>query len=765
MQRPGSYPLGVTPDNLIHTPRNTNLMESLRYLDFVRMAEEGTKTMRRAMRDTGLPPPAYSPPGLDRVTCTLFNNIDERLKARTDPATRARIAPTTVVPNIFPLRIRSAFETDPNAPFAEEAGRPTFYEVRTALPGALRAAGFRVDSFTGLKAVDFADEHIVPALSKSKLAAIYPGINFRLLELDNSFYLVLEHTVEVRNRANASRVMHALPWLRLDNRRRCFVRRDAGWTPGYIIEALNGSCLVELKKEGRTSLDVIKVDASTVIPNLNTNSELTALLQAEGVQVQLIQEVRKASLTAVEDAPRRRFEQVRKIAERLARRVFPLVVGPHEIELSTTSVEINQPPLLMGSKIRDPKAQFDSKGLRQEEDILRGLTTFGSFQKPQVEIPIVVVCPASWASNMQALIKRLQQGHQRYRGMETTFGVRLGTVTTVISETHEYETKTIEAIAQLPRDSRTVFIVFAPERGVSRANYDSSYYRLKRILLEAGYPSQMVDEETLENPQWKDLNFALDVFAKAGFVPWVLSEGMPSADLFIGLSSSVINHKGQRRRVTGYANVFDDFGRWLFYQGASESVPYENRNAMFADLLGGITREYQAKRRKLQRVHIHHSAKVRREDRDKIARGVLSEAPDAEISFVHVNEHNAFRLFDESPQGDGAAERGTWVILTPNSFMMVTTGPNPVGQKYLGTPRPLEIRVNRVGAKGKLDLAIYAQHILSLTRLNWASTRSFCHSPITIKFADDIAYLINVFLATEPGFRLHDSLRNTPWFL
>jgi len=54
----------------------------------------------------------------------------------------------------------------------------------------------------------------------------------------------------------------------------------------------------------------------------------------------------------------------------------------------------------------------------------------------------------------------------------------------------------------------------------------------------------------LEHPEWKDYNFALDVFAKTGFVPWVLSEGMPNADLFIGLSSTRVLpiHAAFRRR-------------------------------------------------------------------------------------------------------------------------------------------------------------------------------------------------------------------------
>jgi predicted HTH transcriptional regulator len=761
---PGSYPLGVTPDNLIHTPRNTNLMEAMRYVNFVRMTEEGIARMRQAMRNAGLPPPRFSPPELDRVTCTLLNNIDQRVKARADLATHARITPTTVTSNVYPLDIRSFFTTEPDAPFAEEAGRPTFGEIRRALHEALTAANFRVDSFAGVTAVNFADEYVIPELTASKAAAIYPGITFRLLELNRTFYLVLDHTVEVRNRVHAKKIMHCLPWLRLGNHRRCFVRRNTGWLPGFIIDVMNSSCLIELKNKDRTPPESIEVQAESVIPNLST-TELSAFLQGEGIHVQLVQEIRKASLAATKDAPRRRSERVQEIAEMLSTRVFPLVVGPHEVLLSPIPVEMNQPPVRMGRKLLDPKAQFDRQGLRHDYDILRGLTTFGSFEKPKVEIPLVLVCPASWASKMQAFITRLRQGHQRYRGTETTFGVRFGAITTLIAEVEKYEEKVAETIAQLPVDARPTFIVFTPERGVSRANYDAPYYRLKRILLESGYPSQMVKEDTLEQPDWKDFNFALDIFAKSGFVPWVLNEGMPNADLFIGLSSSLITHGKQRQRMIGYANVFDDFGRWLFYQGASAAVPYAQRNTMFSELLGKITREYQARRRKLQWVHVHHASKLRREDREHMAHGILTEAPEAEISFVYINEHNAFRLFDSSPKSEGAAERGTWFSLSPNQFVIATTGPNPMGQTYLGTPRPLDIRVNRVQARGKLDLDIYAQQILSLTRLNWASTRSFCHAPITIKFAHDIAYLMNVFLATGTDFRLNEKLQSTPWFL
>src|SRR5262249_23943082 len=156
---PGSYPLGVTPDNLVHTPRNTHLMEALRHLNFVRMAEEGVKTMRDAMRAAGLPDLVFSPANLDRVTVTLLNSIGERQR-KMGGAARSKGAPLTLLTNIFPLRIVAPFPFDPNAPFAAESGRPSFGAVRSGLISALRGGGYQVDSFAGTSAVDFTEEHI-----------------------------------------------------------------------------------------------------------------------------------------------------------------------------------------------------------------------------------------------------------------------------------------------------------------------------------------------------------------------------------------------------------------------------------------------------------------------------------------------------------------------------------------------------------------------------------------------------------------------------
>ena len=70
-----------------------------------------------------------------------------------------------------------------------------------------------------------------------------------------------------------------------------------------------------------------------------------------------------------------------------------------------------------------------------------------------------------------------------------------------------------------------------------------------------------------------------------------------------------------------------------------------------------------------------------------------------------------------------------------------------------------ENQLNAVVIKG------LAMQILSLTKLNWASTDSLCGEPITTKYAGDIAYLTAAFMRQGKPFNLHPVLEQTPWFI
>jgi ATP-dependent DNA helicase RecG len=82
IESPGTFPPFVTPKNIydMHQPRNPFLMEAMFYLKFVKCAAEGTKRIRKEMRDMDLPEPEFKQDEVAQalVRVTLRNNIKQR---------------------------------------------------------------------------------------------------------------------------------------------------------------------------------------------------------------------------------------------------------------------------------------------------------------------------------------------------------------------------------------------------------------------------------------------------------------------------------------------------------------------------------------------------------------------------------------------------------------------------------------------------------------------------------------------------------------
>jgi len=750
---PGDYPLGVSPDHFISNPRNAHLIDGMRYLRLVKMMSEGTRRMALAMSRAGLPSPEFSPPGRPNVTVVLRNDIDRRSAAR-------GLARTTAFANLFALRLSAPPQVGPVP--EEGLEPPDVREIKAALVTSLTQNGFNVDSFAQRRFVDFRREHIIPVLreSKSKLISLYPGADFRVFQFGSNYFLCLDPSVEVRNRTTVDRLSRLIPRLAKRRLENGFVRTDGEWRPCRILAVQDDGVMIELwgeRGEGRT------YPPERVLPNVPP-SWMAEALQSEGIRFDLFKEIKRLSLSDKLGEARHRADQTRRLAADLNKGVFPLQVRNYEVSLLHEPELLEQPGFELRDDLVDPKPVFDKEG-HSRPTVLEGLTELGSYAKPGEEIPLAILCTPEVARRIEDTIEAIRRGSMKYRGLEKTFRVSLGQPQFILADGCErYTARLQEFEARSQGKPRPFFLVYTPERAYSRADYEAPYYRAKHFLLEHGYPSQMVDEDTIADPKMKELNLALDIFAKSGYVPWVLAEGLPGADLFIGLSYSSIRTAQQIHRVVGYVNVFDRYGRWQYYRSGTTPIDYERRTEQFRALVQQVTLEYQA-HGNLQRLHIHHSRKLRREDRQEIAAGVLDVAPEAEVSFVRINDQTLLRLYDSRADGDGSLRRGAYVVTSPNQFYISTTGFNELGQRALGTPQALEATVHKLNSRGQLDLRNYAQHILSLTKLNWASSRTFCRNPITLKFASDIAYLMNVFLTAFGRFRLHPDLERTAWFL
>lgn len=457
----------------------------------------------------------------------------------------------------------------------------------------------------------------------------------------------------------------------------------------------------------------------------------------------------------------------------LVQTIFPLLVDEVKIGLQGTPTALSGQGTfgtgLIVKTLPEPSVEFNQG--RASKDIRDGITRFGAFDYSPKAIEIVPFCTSNLRTNMVSLIERLKIGKYKYRGSERTFSTRftynsiitIPTIELVLGECKRLLNEHPDWIGN-ERLNR-LFLVHTPEQGYASDDETSPYYQIKRFLLENGIPCQMVDTPTLLNPDWKDLNLALNIIAKCGVTPWVLPDALPDADFFVGLSYTQSRRQGSQR-LMGYANVFNNYGRWEFYSGNIETFAYDERTKYFKALI-----QQTLERLNLQEtphIYFHYSAKFSHEDREAILEAVRSVRPKGTYSFIWINTHHNVRLYDSRVETDGSLSRGSYIITSPNQIYLSTTGHN-LYRKVLGTPQVLEINAwtgyPENAPNSPHDLKALAVQILSLTKLNLASTDSLCAEPITTKYAGNIAYLTDAFLRQGSIFSLHHVLEKTPWFI
>ena len=463
------------------------------------------------------------------------------------------------------------------------------------------------------------------------------------------------------------------------------------------------------------------------------------------------------------------------IAQALASNVFPITFSNIVFYLDP-----NPSPLLRAKYkstdiqvrgLSEPNVAFYRS--HESTNIRDGITRFGAFENEQRTIEIVPICYTELRDQMANLIQRVQNGYARYKGSETTFNTRflynaiftVDSISKILDECRRLLHERPEWIgnAKLNR----IFLVHTPESGFSLDDETSPYYQTKRFLFENGIPCQMVDTPTIQNPDWKDLNLALNIVAKCGITPWVLPRGLPDADYFVGLSYTRSDRQGIQR-LMGHANVFDPFGRWQFHLGNTDTFDYEERTKFFYELTERTLSRLRSSLSETPSIYFHYSAKFSKDDREAVLKAARKFRSKGKYTFVWINKGHNVRLYDSRPQTDGSLSRGSYVITSPYQAYLSTTGYNPF-QKTLGTPQPLELNVwqhqPETSPDTTPDMRAIALHILSLTKLNWASTGSLCGEPITTKYAGDIAYLTAAFLRQGKPLDLHPVLEHTPWFI
>jgi len=775
VKSPGNIPQQVPKEfsldktSLYPVPRNPKIVEWMRLMkdergaSFVRALSEGTKTMRVEMEKIGLPAPYYKTE--ENTVVILYNKAVER-EAKFSSAS---IVESQEFTNLFSIQIQNIGD--------QTISKEGLYELKKNLLVALRDAlighSWVIDRFSFSRIIAYKANNSLPLPQEVEaILKIYAAYIFQIKQFGSELYLCIDYKAEVKNILPTNEL---LPYITADKLvgKIAVAKYGDNWEKGKILDVNFESTKIFLFDLNLT----LDSPNNAVIPEVS-KLEMNMLIKRFNIKYfNLNQKIKEYALASQQNASKTRAEKTIKVARQLLEEVFPLKVSNIVFTISSVPTYLkkpssgssiqNVPPLTVYHDINEPSVEF--YGGHSEPNILEGLSKFGAYKKYPKNIEIIPICTPERRNQMQHLIERLQQGKFKYRGSERSFGVKLLYRTIITApRIEDFEDECKRLLKQNPdwcgdKNLSRLFLVYVPEQEFPTTDINSPYYSIKELLFGNGIPVQMVDTPTLDNPDWKDFNLALNIIAKCGITPWVLPDELPDADFFIGLSYT--QQRGRKiDRLMGFANVFNSYGRWQFYKGSAQAFNYDDRLKYYKELVKTTLEHLDLS--ETPSIHFHYSAKFSKEDVLVILEAAKSVRPKGKYTFVWINTGHNVRLYDSSVQSDGSLSRGAYVFTSPNQFYLSTTGYN-VYKKTLGTPEMLEVnvRIEPFIRSNPIDLKTIAMQLLYLTKLNWASTQSLCWEPITTKYAGDIARLTSIFLERSGEFELHPVLEGTTWFI
>ncbi len=424
---------------------------------------------------------------------------------------------------------------------------------------------------------------------------------------------------------------------------------------------------------------------------------------------------------------------------------------------------------------REPLLLFDqSDSSAINDNVYWGLRNFGPYDKSISNIRSIIISPRNKLESIKNLLNDINDGTNIMPGgMPEFFRCRIDIVDEITINSlnlTEYENTCLRFINNHELRDVDIVLAFIPKS--SKYFTNTPYYRIKTILTTEGYPSQMITQNTLNNLKWSYLNLATAIFSKGGGIPWILESELKNVDLLIGISISNIISKyfraGNLPKYIGFVNVYDNYGKWMFFEGTAKLYDREKRFDQIEELLNKALMYFKMQKGFTPKnIIIHYYKRWGKKERDIVINFFKEKLGDFNLGFVSIDDTHPFRLYDRNSP-DGSFPRGAYVYLSKNQILLSTTGHSSIAKKRMGTPKLLNIVLNQY-PDDFISLDEIAHQVLSLTKLNWATAMPFVREPITLLFSKSIAYLTAAL--SEQQFKsmskpeVNNILRKRPWFL
>ena len=345
----------------------------------------------------------------------------------------------------------------------------------------------------------------------------------------------------------------------------------------------------------------------------------------------------------------------------------------------------------------------------------------------------------------------------------------------------------------------------------SKLNPFSPYYRIKAELLSHKHVSQIVNVETISNPNTLRnslLSIYVQLFVKAGGVPYlVYNSSLSDANeynIIIGysLSRDPIRHKN----AVGSIIVYNHVGRWLVSEFVFDELPFNNRdklNDYKQSLENALERAYKVAVDKnviksVQKVNVivHYRGKELSTKEEQVILETINKFrevnPSVYVLKIQQSDMILSATSKDYPDPDMYPPTGYYTKLLPDTFILQTVGKHiELGtQKDSklkgnivsgGTAKPILVSIKRFGDNENLELDSAKRERLSirllstvfaLARINYVSVyQHLISEPVTTRYARELAYIISRLGSKEVDGEialrvLNDKdLKNKMWFI
>lgn len=310
---------------------------------------------------------------------------------------------------------------------------------------------------------------------------------------------------------------------------------------------------------------------------------------------------------------------------------------------------------------------------------------------------------------------------------------------------------------------RNVVLVFIPERWRQYRQYETEtetfdlHDFVKAFCVQKGLASQFLEQHTFDLKQqcriWWWLSLAL--YVKAMRTPWVL-DSLATDTAFVGIGHSIDRHAERGSQITlGCSHLYNAQGEGLQYRLSQiESPIWIGKNPHMskddAYRVGETIRQlfFEAHRKLPSRIALHKLTPFLRDERDGLREGLNGIA---NIDMVEINIEDAIRYVASVADQRGGLKQDTYpvrrgTVIKTSDFTALLwihgatealQGRRPYFQGKRRIPAPVLLRRHA----GSTDLAVLAEEILGLSKMNWNSADLYSRLPATVDSSKQIAQL------------------------